>query len=573
MAIPRQTPGIETPWRRVVTACGAAATVLGVIVLLGWLTGSAPLKGFLSNRVTMKPNTAVCLVLCGFALWAGARWYRTARAATVLALLIATATGAQYLFNFNLGLDMLLFADDMQPVNTTYPGRMSPNVAMGLVAIAGALILSWGGGFARTAAQAVALALGLGAHLALVAYCLGAPSSWDIAFFTGMSLPTALGFELLAFGIFFSRSEHGLAAVVTSPLTGGWMARRLLPAALAIPPVVGWLLFTGASHDFFSSAFGYALQVSTSVLLLVFLISATARVANREDLARRELEYERARLLGQVRLQAAELERRVTERTAELSVAHAQASASALEAQRANHAKGEFLALVSHEIRTPMNGIIATAGLLAESASTPEQREAAIVIRASGHALLSLVDDLLDYAKIEAGRLELELAEMSPGQCLEAAVQLHRAAAQRKNLTLTGRLDPAVPPLVVGDSARVNQIIGNLLSNAIKFTDRGEIEATLGVDGEAEADRVTLVCRVRDTGIGLTPEQCGRLFQPFVQAERSTARRYGGTGLGLAISRRLADLMGGQITVESAPGAGATFTLRFPANIVRDAPT
>ena len=124
MAIPSQAPGIETPWRRVVVACGAATTVLGVMVLLGWLTGSPPLKSFLSNRVTMKPNTAVCLALCGFALWAGARWYRTARAATVVALLIATATGLQYLFNLNLGLDMLLFADDMQPVNTTYPGRM-----------------------------------------------------------------------------------------------------------------------------------------------------------------------------------------------------------------------------------------------------------------------------------------------------------------------------------------------------------------------------------------------------------------------------------------------------------------
>ena len=230
------------------------------------------------------------------------------------------------------------------------------------------------------------------------------------------------------------------------------------------------------------------------------------------------------------------------------------------EIQCANEAKGQFLANMSHEIRTPLNGIIGMAGLLTGTAMSDEQREYAETIRASGEALLVVVNDILDFSKIEANKMVLENESFDLQNCIEEAVRLVTPAATKKRLELVCQMDETLKPLWIGDVGRLRQVLVNLLGNAIKFTERGEIVVT--VAGQArDKGRYQLDFSVRDTGVGIPPEQQGKLFQSFSQVDASAARRYGGTGLGLAISKRLCELMGGGMSVESRgmPGQGSVF--------------
>ncbi len=227
-------------------------------------------------------------------------------------------------------------------------------------------------------------------------------------------------------------------------------------------------------------------------------------------------------------------------------------------ARHADQAKGQFLAMMSHEIRTPMNGVIGMTSLLADSPLSRDQRDYVETIRQSGDALLTIINEILDFSKIESGRLELELEEFDLRACLESALDLLAPKAAEKQLDLLYEIDERVPHLVRSDQARLRQILVNLIGNAVKFTLRGEV--VLGVRAAARPDgRTELRFTLRDTGIGIAPEAVPRLFQSFSQLEASTARRFGGTGLGLVISKRLAELLGGAMWVESVLGQGSTF--------------
>ncbi len=242
-------------------------------------------------------------------------------------------------------------------------------------------------------------------------------------------------------------------------------------------------------------------------------------------------------------------------------------------AESAVMAKGEFLATMSHEIRTPLNGIVPMLDLLMHAQLAPDHAEMVRTAYTSSQQMLRIVDDILDYSKLEADKLVLESTGFNLRELLEAVVQLMERSAQGKGLRLSLSIDPSVRLPVRGDPVRLRQVLGNLLSNAVKFTERGSISIGVRRIGETAAQH-QLRFEVRDTGIGIAPEAQGRLFQAFSQADTSTTRLYGGTGLGLAISKRIIDLMGGRIGVQSEPPHGSTFWFEVPLLKVQgDMPT
>jgi signal transduction histidine kinase/CheY-like chemotaxis protein len=231
----------------------------------------------------------------------------------------------------------------------------------------------------------------------------------------------------------------------------------------------------------------------------------------------------------------------------------------------ASQHKSQFVATMSHEIRTPMNGVLGLLELLQKTSLNAEQRELTDVVRESASSLLKIIDDILDFSKIEAGRIEIERVPLSPLTLVEGVADALAPHIHKKKLLLATFVDASVPPMVEGDPVRLRQILFNLIGNAIKFTEHGEITVRMSVDSAAPGGGMMLQVQIRDTGIGLTPGARARLFQPFIQADGSTTRRFGGTGLGLSICRRLVERMGGEIGVESEPGKGSTF--RFTMSV------
>lgn len=249
-----------------------------------------------------------------------------------------------------------------------------------------------------------------------------------------------------------------------------------------------------------------------------------------------------------------EIEEQVRQRTADLVRVTQRAEA-------ASRAKSEFLANMSHEIRTPMTAILGFSELLLDpDADESDRLNASLTIRRNGHHLLQLINDILDLSKIEAGRLELESVPCSPRALLADIVTLLNGRAEEKGILLRVVSDGPIPAEIVSDPTRLKQALLNLVGNAIKFTSVGEVRIVASCDRNAERIRFHVI----DSGIGIAPEQMARLFEPFSQADSSTTRRFGGTGLGLAITRQIARLMGGDVTVASAPGEGSTFTLTTP---------
>jgi signal transduction histidine kinase len=359
---------------------------------------------------------------------------------------------------------------------------------------------------------------------------------------SGMALPTAIAHLILGVGIIFAVRDRGVPALLMDEGPAGVLTRRLLPAALLAPIALGIIRLAGESAGMYETEFGVSLFAVASILTFVGLVLWSARVLRNTDKER-------------VDLLALEKEAR-----AHAEHERSEAEAARAEAERANNSKTDFLAVMSHELRTPLTAIMGYEELLSDGITGPVtelQRQQLGRINVSARHLLGLIDEILTFARVDIGRERVRWESMSVNHTLSDAAALVEPMAGAKNLKLIVKLlneDQSIQT----DATKLRQMLVNLLSNGIKFTEKGEVFLGCSV-----SDAV-LEVSIADTGVGIAAENIEYVFEPFWQAEQTATRKTGGTGLGLSVTRKLARLLGGDVTVASRIGAGTTFQLTLP---------
>jgi signal transduction histidine kinase len=522
-----------------------AVTVVGitVIVLVCWKLDAIP-GPLSSGTLVMLPSSAAVLLVAAGALWLGRsssvpRW--SLFVSRLLGVLV-TIAGAMFCYEAvlgrSLGIDLRPLLDPLR--QRTWPAEVpAPNAAVAFLLLGMALATLDVGTRRRghrPALWCATFALLIG-FTALVGYVDGAASLFTFEPQSGMALLTALCLVALSLGIVFARRAAGLSAILVDDAAGGVLARRLLPAAVLVPIALGWLWLWGQRLGPWNRADGPSLFVVMSSVALVWLVARSARVVHATDV-------QRARLL--VREQDARRE-----------------------AETANRTKGDFLAVMSHELRTPLSAIIGYQELLADGITGPvtePQRQQLARIKVSARHLLQLIDEILTYSRAEAGKEEVRYELVPVNAMLDDAAAFIEPLAGDKGVTfVVTRLDG--PLTMWTDPRKVRQILVNLLSNAVKFTDAGGMVrlSVTRTDNQLELS-------ISDTGIGIGPDYLERVFDPFWQVEQKATRRAGGTGLGLSVSRRLARLLGGDISVASELGRGSVFSVRLPTASAHDRP-
>ena len=527
--------------RRITTAAACVTGAIAVVVFIGWASDVDSMRRMFFGRLHMLPNTAVGFFLASIALWLqrvpvphARPAQRVATTLSLVVLILGALTFVERAFEWDFGIDRLLFPELLRRHPYRPLGRMVINSTISFVLAGGALAsLGVHTGRARRLGHFAAVAGLAIATLALIGYLYGAQSLYgqqlhgvDVA--TGMAIATASAFFALHIGILFARPVRGSVGLLLSRDAGGALARRLFVVVCTMPVAFGWLWNLARRVEIVSAEVGVAIFV---VAIIAVLVVAVLRAA--------------ALTQSSVRTQQDALER----------AAHARA-----EAERANRAKSDFLAVMSHELRTPLNAIIGYSSLLSEGIPEPAttgQTQQLRRISSSARHLLALIDEVLTLSRIEVGQEVAVPAPVHAARVVEEALAMTEPQARSKGLALIVEL-PSDDLILDTDANKLRQALVNLLGNAVKFTDEGSV--TLRVFAEPARDAV--VFAVEDTGI--EREHFDHVFDSFWQVDQGPSRRAGGVGLGLHITQRLVRLLGGEVELTSTMGQGSCFTIRLP---------
>jgi len=538
-------------FERVPIIAGSAVAIMGAAALIGWALNLPFATTASEGGYAVLPLTALCFVLSGVSLTLAALPTHTGKTEAIqqtLAALVATIAGLtlyEYLRGSGSGFDLLLFGARVRHLAVGTPGRMAINSAGALLLFGLALVsISHDQRKHDLRSQMFATPGLFIALVAILGYLFGVKGMYTLSQSSGMALPTSIGLLILGVGILVTVRDRGVAVLLLDEGPAGVLTRRLLPAALLAPILLGVIRILGEGAGLYESEFGVSLFAVSCILIFVGLVLWSARVLRNTDKERVDL------------LEMEQQARATAER------ARSEAEAARAEAERANNSKTDFLAVMSHELRTPLTAIMGYEELLSDGITGPVtelQRQQLGRINASARHLLGLIDEILTFARVDIGRERVRWESMSVNHTLGDAAALVEPMAAAKSIHFFIHLleeDQSIQT----DGTKLRQMLVNLLSNGIKFTDRGEVRVDCSVTNG------TLEVRIADTGVGIPAENIENIFEPFWQAEQTATRKTGGTGLGLSVTRKLARLLGGDVSVASREGEGTTFVLTLPMN-------
>ena len=533
---------------------GAIVTIVGALALAAWAVGAENLTTWIPGSLPMTPLSAICLVVSGLALVLAQRGTRvfvwTSRLLAALVAAIALFVLGEYALSGPVGIDAILLTWIGMARSANGSRPMAINTALAFAFFAQGLVFLAGDRVSHgIKSQFFAMLSLIVAFVALVGHMFGVRDFYSFQMLSGMSLSTAVSLTLLGIGLLFSQLNRGVPSLVVDEGAAGFVARRLLPGAMLVPFCITILRVAGEERGMFGQKLGASLESVANMVSFLLLIAWSARVL-------RETDQKRVKLYRGER-EARDGAERAREEAEEATV---QAEAARKEAESANGAKSDFLAVMSHELRTPLAAIMGYQELLADGITGPiteQQGQQLGRIKASARHLLSLIDEILTFTRLDAGRERILVEPMDIESSMKQAAEIVEPLISAKKLELK-LIEPAAAISIESDPTKVRQILVNLLSNAAKFTDAG----TVTLEAKSLKNEIQLI--VRDTGIGIQPDNLNKIFDPFWQVEQKATRRATGTGLGLTVCKRLANLMGGDVAVVSAPGEGATFTVTLP---------